>query len=576
MNRSPLVSLCGIVGLAVLLLGLTFLLGNSPKLGLDLQGGASVVLQPDGPASSSALDQTVNIIRSRVDGLGVAEPEITRQGNAIVVNLPGVKDQERARQLVGQTAELRFRPVLEELGPDATQGLPDFNAITSTTVPATTTETTAPGATTVAPATTAPVAATNATAASTSVAGGPGGAVPLPRQEATTTTPTTAGPTTAAPAATTTVAGATTTAGPTTTAQPVPTTIFQTTPPEQDIATNQVVLEQKDSKGKVTDRYLLGPAFLLGTAVESASAVFTTTWEVSLTIKAGAEGIDKWNEQARLCFNGDVSCPGSPGQIAIVLDGVVQSAPRIQPDARAAGQGFSDFQRDKISISGGNMGQKEAQNLALVLKYGSLPVKLKQEAVQTVSATLGKDSLRAGLIAGGIGIGLVILFMLVYYRALALVVVAGLLVSAALVWSVIAYLGQSRGLALSLAGCTGIIVSIGVTVDSYVVYFERLKDDLRAGRSLRNSATRGFKSAYRTIIAADLVSLLGAGVLWYLTVGSVRGFAFFLGLSTIMDMIVAYFFTRPAVILLSRSRFMKGSHVLGITPGEGVVAGATP
>jgi preprotein translocase subunit SecD len=151
--------------------------------------------------------------------------------------------------------------------------------------------------------------------------------------------------------------------------------------------------------------------------------------------------------------------------------------------------------------------------------------------------------------------------------------VAGLLVSGALIWSVIAYLGESRGLALSLAGATGIIVSIGVTVDSYVVYFERLKDDVRGGRSLRNSATRGFKSAYRTIIAADLVSLIGAGVLWYLTIGSVRGFAFFLGLSTIMDMIVAYFFTRPAVILLSRSRFMAG-RVLGVDAGEAIPAGA--
>src|SRR6185369_5819364 len=125
-------------------------------------------------------------------------------------------------------------------------------------------------------------------------------------------------------------------------------------------------------------RYLLGPAFLLGTAVETASAVFTTAWEVALTIKDGPDGIDKWNQQAELCFNGDVSCPGHPGQIAIVLDGVVQSAPQIQP----SNQAFAPFQRDQISISGGSMGQKEAQNLALVLKYGSLPVKLKQQAVQ--------------------------------------------------------------------------------------------------------------------------------------------------------------------------------------------------
>jgi preprotein translocase subunit SecD len=189
-----------------------------------------------------------------------------------------------------------------------------------------------------------------------------------------------------------------------------------------------------------------------------------------------------------------------------------------------------------------------------------------------VSATLGEDSLHAGIAAGLVGLALVVAFMILYYRGLGLVVMAGLAVTAALLWTVVAYLGENNGLALSLAGATGIIVSIGVTVDSYVVYFERLKDDVRAGKSLRSASTKSFSSAYRTILAADVVSLIGAGILWWLTVGAVRGFAFFLGLSALLDIIVAYFFTRPAVILLSRSRFYAGKDkVLGVTTGEAAV-----
>jgi len=251
---------------------------------------------------------------------------------------------------------------------------------------------------------------------------------------------------------------------------------------------------------------------------------------------------------------------------------VVKSAPEIQPDNST----FSPFQADQISISG-NFGESEAKNLALVLRYGALPVQLEPQAVQTVSATLGKDSLKAGVIAGIVGVLLVVAFMFAYYRSLGLVVLGGLLISTAILWSVISYLGESRGLALTLAGATGIIVSIGVTVDSYVVYFERLKDDARLGRTFRSAAQRGWASAWRTILAADIVSLIGAALLWYLTVGSVRGFAFFLGLSTLIDLIVAYFFLRPAVILLSQSHWYRGrTHLFGVTQGEAVSTAPAP
>jgi len=310
-------------------------------------------------------------------------------------------------------------------------------------------------------------------------------------------------------------------------------------------------------------RFLLGPSSFTGDVISDASAVLDPQgggglWQVSLQLKGGPNGIDKWNALAAQCYGGAANCPTQPGlqhgQVAIVLDGVVKSAPQVNTPS---------FQADAISITG-NFSEKEARDLALVLKYGALPVQLEPQAVSTVSATLGKDSLRAGIVAGLVGITLVIAFMLLYYRSLGLVVMAGLAVSASLLWAIIAWLGASRGLALTLAGTTGIIVSIGVTVDSYVVFFERLKDDVHAGKTLRTSAQRGFQSAYRTIIAADLVSLIGAAVLWYLTVGSVRGFAFFLGLSTALDMVTAFFFTRPLVILLSRSDRLNQGRVLGL------------
>jgi preprotein translocase subunit SecD len=240
-----------------------------------------------------------------------------------------------------------------------------------------------------------------------------------------------------------------------------------------------------------------------------------------------------------------------------VLDGTVVSSPTVQD---------ASFTANEVTITG-NFDEAEAKDLALVLRYGALPVQLEQESVSSVSATLGADSLRAGLLAGAIGTGLVLLYLLLYYRALGLVVALGLFVWGALQWSVISYLGATQGLALSLAGVTGIIVSVGVTVDSYIVYFERLKDEVRSGRSLRSSVDRSFKRAFRTILAADFSAFLGAFLLWWLTVGAVRGFAFFLGLSTVLDVVVAYFFTRPLVALLGRRKAFTSARFMGVARG---------
>jgi preprotein translocase subunit SecD len=478
MRKGPVLSLLLMVLVALGAVGGTMLAGNEPQLGLDLQGGASVVLRPTKDASSGALDQAIEIIRNRVDGLGVAEPDIARQGDNIIVQLPGVRDQQRALAIVGQTAELRFRPVLEAVPTDEKAAPTN----TTTTTPATTT---APGETT-------------------------------------------------------------TTAAPTTTTTAVPAGGIPTTPREGDLADTEVVLEEV-VKGEVTARYRLGPAELTGTAVRSARAEYDPTqgWRVNFTLTGDGSG--KFDALA---------AKNVGKQVAIVLDSVVKSAPVIR-EASFGGSG----------VISGSFSEGEAKDLALVLRYGALPVELEPETVQTVSASLGKDSLRAGIIAGLVGLGLVLVYMLLYYRALGLVVILGLCVWAGLMWSIISLLGSTSGLALSLAGAVGIIISVGVTVDSYVVYFERLKDEVRAGKTIRSSVDRSFSRAFRTILAADISSFIGAALLYLLTVGSVRGFAFFLGLSTVLDVVVAYFFTRPLVAILGRNRLFTEARFMGVARG---------
>jgi preprotein translocase subunit SecD len=487
-------------------LAATLIAGNSPELGLDLQGGASVVLQPPkGVDASGVLDQAIEVIRNRVDALGVAEPEIARQGSAVIVQLPGVRDQRRALDVVGQTAELRFRPVLQELPPP---GEAPASTTTTSTPSSSTTASTAPGDTT----------ATTAAGATS---------------------------TTAAPGTTTTTAPS----------------ACQPTKRADDKPEKEVILLGEKTKDGPQACYRLGPSTVRGTAVSDAKARVQDlggTWTVDLTFTS--KGSKAFDAAAAQCNPPSETCP--TGRLAIALDGVVQSAPTIQQ---------SQF-GGKAQITG-DFSESEARNLALVLRYGSLPVQLEPQTVQTVSPSLGRDSLHAGLLAGAIGTVLVLAYMIFYYRALGIVVILGLGVWAALQWSIISFLGRTSGLALSLAGVTGIIVSIGVTVDSYVVFFERLKDEVRAGRTVRASVDRGFKRAFRTILIADTSAFMGAAVLYLLTVGPVRGFAFFLGLSTLLDVVVAWFFTRPLVAVLARRRTFTSSR-LGVARGLGMASPA--
>jgi len=467
--------LIGSVAVVVIALVATLVVGNEPVLGLDLQGGISVRLFPAGRFSDSSLDTAKDIIDRRVNGLGVSDAEVTREGDNIVINLPGVKDRDKARRLVGRTAELRFRPVLAEL-PPATAPTPPADDATK-----------------------AAIASCDSTAI---------GALPsIPNSDTT-----------------------------------------------ADKADACVVLPgRKQEKREV--RYLLGPAALTGRETSGAKSQFLQGQGYGVDLSLKDSGRQKFNQLAQESF------PKQPPQnsVAIVLDGVVQSAPRFNEP---------NFPGD-VTISG-SFTQGEADDLASVLKYGALPVRFdeKQQTVQSVSPTLGSDQLTSGIAAGIVGLALVAIYMLLFYRLLGVVVILGIALSAVATYVLVAYLSTSGfNLTLTLAGVTGLIVSVGVTVDSYVVYFERLKDEVRTGKTVRSSVDRGFNRAFRTILAADLVSLIGAGVLYFLASGSVKGFAFFLGLSTVLDLAVAYFFMHPLVVILSRRRALVRVPVVGIASG---------
>ena len=534
MHRRLLASLIGIVVVAAAAIGTTLGTGNTPSLGLDLQGGASVTLQPEGTYDAAALEVAVEIIRARVDSIGVAEPEIIRQGDTVVVNLPGVKDQQRALDIVGRTGDLQLRPVLQvgTLDPNATPGATS----TETTVPSgTPAETTVPGE------------------------GGPGESRGA-RLTTDTTIPT---DTTVAPDTTTSSDASQSTE---TTVVAVDATAQEDAGTGEAVTTAAPLAEPPAGSEIVPGRdglaYLLGPVAATGLVFENTASanVQGSSWSVVVQLRRGAEGEDLWNALTSRCFARDNTCPTA--QVAIVLDGEVLSAPVVQE---------AIFTGGNVQITG-NFTEAEARDLAKVLEFGAVPVKFAISQVQTVSPTLGGDSLRAAVISGLVGLALVFALMLLYYRFVALVVFLGISVSIALQFSIITYLSKTNGLALSLSGVAGIIVSIGIAVDSYIVFFERLKDELNSGRTLRNSAQRSFEGAWRTVLAADTVSFLAAAVLWWLTVGSVRGFAFFLGLATLADVLIVWFFTRPAMLLLARSKFMQNRSLLGVRVSDKAVA----
>jgi preprotein translocase subunit SecD len=548
MQRRSLVSMLFVVVLTLGLLAYTFLAGNKPFLGLDLQGGVAVILAPSGDATDEQLDDAVSIIRSRVDSIGVAEPEITRQGQNISVEIPGVSDRQQAIDLVGQTGELTFRPVLEEfqtgfaVDANGQPVLPQQQEGVDADDPATSDDgTRVPGAP-------SPGGGSN---------GDDEGSLGLHRRVLFGNGESATGMQDPEPA-------------PDgsldidslpeelrqqllnpqqTTGNAASGLASQLGLPELtgDTGLDQIVVEAQyrviDGVRYEVARYRLGPASLTGAGLEGASASIDERgqWVVRPTFKAGAAGIDAFNTTASACFARSAQCP--TGLFAITLDAEVISALGVQA---------ASFSRDEIVISGG-FTERTSKDLGTVLRYGALPVQLEIQSVQEVSATLGRDALRAGVIAGIIGLLLVAAYMLYSYRLLGLTAVIKLALELGLLWAIIAWLGTSQGLALTLAGVTGIVVSFGLSVDSNVVLFETVKEDLRRGRSVRSAAERSFASAWRTIVKADTASLIVAALLYALAVGPVRGFAFYLGLATLLDLFVAWFFMRPSSALSLRS-----------------------
>ena len=466
--------------LALVLIALTGLVfvqsATQVRLGLDLRGGTSVTLQPriapgeNGKVTNEAIDQAVSIIRQRVNSLGVAESEVAAQGSGvnrqIVISVPGDTGR-RVVELVGQTAELRFRQVLATA------------AATGAADPAAT------PATGVSPEVNAKFAALDCTKPENLQGSG------------------------------------------------------------ADAPTDTIVACDRAGLTK----YILAPAEVLGRQISKASAGLDaqsgSAWYVSLTFNG--EGTTAFG-----AITSRVTSLAAPlNQVAIVLDGLVVSAPRIN-EAIPSGN---------AQITG-SFTQLEAQDLANVLKYGALPLAFDRGEVQQVSPTLGADQLSAGLLAGGLGLGLVLLYSLLYYRGLGLVTVGSLAVAGSLVYLMFLLLGEWIGFTLTLAGIAGAIVAIGVTADSFIIYFERIRDEIREGRSLRTAVETGWSRARRTILVADFVSIIAAVLLYFFAVGGVRGFAFTLGLTTLVDLIVVFVFTKPIVTILAKMKFFASGHPL--------------
>lgn len=513
-GRSLLVFTSGLVGLLVW----AFLPGenHSPKLGLDLRGGTQVILSPKVAAeqtlSQEQLNQTVAIIRQRVDGFGVAESEVTIQGSGdsakIIVTIPG----ETSRTVVDQlktTAQLNFRPVIAI----------DFGTPQSTASPTPSASVSESPSPSESPA----IDPTPTPSASASVA--PESLLP-PIQA------------------------------------PDASGDFPDRFAALDCGTSEILKGATDDPSQFlitceedgSYKYVLAPADLVGTDIESATAGLPQQgaggWQVELLMTT--EGAKKFATSTQ-----NLSAQQTPNdQFAIVLDGVVISAPSVNEPILGGS-----------AVISGSFTADEARALAQVLKYGALPVSLEVDEVQQISPTLGADQLRAGLIAGGFGLLLVIIYLLLYYRALGAIAVVSLFAAAAMTYFVFIILGRGIGFTLTLAGVAGAIVSIGITADSFVIYFERIRDEIREGKKLRTAVEQGWIRARRTILAADFVSLLAAAILFYLSVGSVRGFAFTLGLITFVDIAVSFLFTRSLVTKLASSKWMnKGSAMTGVSP----------
>ena len=498
----------------------------TPKLALDLEGGTQIILSPQiasgEEVTQEQLDQAVAIIRQRVDAGGVSEAEINTQGGQnIVVSIPGEPDDETLER-IQSSAKLEFRAVL------------------------------------------------TADLASNSVIGDEGATDPESESDPEATDGASTDDPSAAPSD---EPSADPSAEPTPSASPTDASDLAWITPERqelfdsfDCASLDVVGAnvapvdeplvtcEQDSSIK----YILGPVEVAGERIADArsgliaSSTGVTTNEWGVFIEFDADG----TQQFRTVTERLVSLVGVQNQFAIVLDGRVISAPRT----------ISAITDGRPQISG-NFTEESAQVLADQLKFGALPIGFEVQSSENISATLGVSQLQSGIIAGIIGLILVALYGFFQYRALGGVVVASLVVAAIVTYLIITYLSNQQGYRLSLAGVAGLVISIGVIADSFIVYFERIRDELRDGRSVDGAVMAGWKRAFRTILISDVINFIAAVVLFVLAVGNVRGFAFTLGITTIVDLIVVIMFTHPLMVLLGRTSFFGGGHPLsGLDP----------
>jgi preprotein translocase subunit SecD len=539
--------------LALILIAIAALTGGmfasghtKPRLGIDLAGGTSITLRAVPEAGNEAainktnMDTAVSIMERRVNGLGVSESEVQTQGREnIIVNIPKGTNSEQARKQVGTTAKLYFRPVLAtEIAGGKGTASPSPSPTGSPTDKPSGKATDKPEATDKGSASPSASASTQGRAVTDAL-----------KADATPSASASDKGDKASPSPS---GGGGTAEGDANALQAKYAKLDCTDEKTRSTvgdgvkASDPTLACGKNSQGQ-WQKYILGPAEVDGTDVDKAQAVLNTQtaagWTVTMDFTDG--GAKKFAN-----ITGKLAQNQSPqNQFAIVLDGEVVSDPYVRQALTGGNAEIS-----------GNFNQQSAQDLSNMLSYGALPLTFKVDSMTTVTAALGGDQLHAGLIAGAIGLALVVIYLLAYYRGLSFIAILSLLVSAALTYTLMALLGPAIGFALNLPAVCGAIVAIGITADSFIVYFERVRDEIREGRSLRPAVERAWPRARRTILVSDFVSFLAAAVLFLVTVGKVQGFAFTLGLTTLLDVVVVFLFTKPLLTLMARRPFFANGH----------------
>ncbi len=536
-----------IVIIMVALVGGMFISGTfTPRLGIDLAGGTSITLEAKNePGKPNAINKTnmdtaADIINRRVNGMGVSEAEVQTQGNNnIIVNIPRGTNEKQAREQVGTTAQLYFRPVLT-----VAAGAPTGDSTASPSPSASSSGKATDKATDGSSEKATDKSSATPSATATSQGRAVTDALKADSTPSASASASDKADDKASPSASASADPATTALQKKFTELDCTDKAARTNVNEGAKPTDTIVACGKNSADQ-WEKYILGPSEVNGKDVKKSQAVINQQsgqWVVNMEFTgSGSKKFASTTSKLK-----DQQSPMN--QFAIVLDGDVVSAPSV-----------SSTLSSNAEISG-SFTQQSAQDLANVLSYGALPLTFHEQSVTSVTAALGGEQLHAGLIAGAIGLALVVIYLVVYYRGLSLVALASLLASGILTYTLMTLLGPAIGFALNLPAVCGAIVAIGITADSFIVFFERIRDEIREGRSVRPAVERAWPRARRTILVSDFVSFLAAAVLYIVTVGKVQGFAFTLGLTTLLDVVVVFLFTKPLMTILARRKFFASGH----------------